>query len=73
MPSWPTSAPAARRSEEVIEHGFQARQDPSDFVGQHRPLLHDGQEQEEHPGKMEIKKYDPVVRKHVVYKEGKIK
>ena len=24
-------------------------------------------------GKMEIKKYDPVVRKHVVYKEGKIK
>ncbi len=25
------------------------------------------------PGKMEIKKYDPVVRKHVVYKEGKIK
>ena len=25
------------------------------------------------PGKMEIKKYDPVVRKHVPYKEGKIK
>ena len=25
------------------------------------------------PDKMEIKKYDPVVRKHVVYKEGKIK
>jgi large subunit ribosomal protein L33 len=24
-------------------------------------------------GKMEIKKYDPVVRKHVMYKEGKIK
>ena len=23
-------------------------------------------------GKMEIKKYDPVVRKHVMYKEGKI-
>ena len=23
--------------------------------------------------KMEIKKYDPVVRKHVVYKEAKIK
>lgn len=23
--------------------------------------------------KMEIKKFDPVVRKHVVYKEGKIK
>ena len=25
------------------------------------------------PDKIEIKKYDPVVRKHVVYKEGKIK
>jgi large subunit ribosomal protein L33 len=25
------------------------------------------------PGKIEIKKYDPVVRKHVMYKEGKIK
>jgi large subunit ribosomal protein L33 len=25
------------------------------------------------PGKMEMKKYDPVVRKHVLYKEGKIK
>ncbi len=24
-------------------------------------------------GKFEIKKYDPVVRKHVVYKEAKIK
>lgn len=25
------------------------------------------------PKKMEIKKFDPVVRKHVMYKEGKIK
>ncbi|HKK16033.1 MAG TPA: 50S ribosomal protein L33 [Gammaproteobacteria bacterium] len=25
------------------------------------------------PDKMEMKKYDPVVRKHVMYKEGKIK
>ncbi len=24
-------------------------------------------------GKIAIKKYDPVVRKHVLYKEGKIK
>ena len=24
-------------------------------------------------GKMEIKKYDPVIRKHVIYKEAKIK
>lgn len=26
-----------------------------------------------HPEKMEMKKYDPVVRKHVLYKEKKIK
>jgi large subunit ribosomal protein L33 len=26
-----------------------------------------------HPDKMNIKKYDPVVRKHVDYKEAKIK
>ena len=25
------------------------------------------------PGKMEVRKYDPVVRKHVMYKEGKIR
>ena len=25
------------------------------------------------PGTMEIKKFDPVVRQHVMYKEGKIK
>ncbi|MEM7251607.1 MAG: 50S ribosomal protein L33 [Pseudomonadota bacterium] len=25
------------------------------------------------PGKLEVKKYDPVVRKHVIYTEGKIK
>ena len=25
------------------------------------------------PDKIEIKKYDPVARKHVMYKEGKIK
>ncbi len=25
------------------------------------------------PDKMEIKKYDPVARKHVIYKEAKIK
>ncbi len=25
------------------------------------------------PEKMEIKKFDPKVRKHVIYKEGKIK
>ena len=26
-----------------------------------------------HPEKMDVKKYDPVVRKHVAYKETKIK
>ena len=26
-----------------------------------------------HPEKMEVKKYDPTIRKHVAYKESKIK
>jgi len=26
-----------------------------------------------HPEKIEIKKYDPTIRKHVIYKEAKIK
>ncbi len=26
-----------------------------------------------HPEKMEVRKYDPKARKHVLYKEGKIK
>jgi large subunit ribosomal protein L33 len=26
-----------------------------------------------HPEKLQTKKYDPVVRKHVIYKEAKIK
>ena len=26
-----------------------------------------------HPEKMEVKKFDPKVRKHVIYKEAKIK
>jgi large subunit ribosomal protein L33 len=26
-----------------------------------------------HPEKMEFKKYDPVIRKHVIFKEKKIK
>ena len=26
-----------------------------------------------HPEKVEIRKFDPVVRKHVIYKEAKIK
>ena len=25
------------------------------------------------PGKMQIKKFDPTIRKHVIYKEAKIK
>jgi large subunit ribosomal protein L33 len=26
-----------------------------------------------HPEKLELKKYDPVIRKHVIFKEAKIK
>ena len=26
-----------------------------------------------HPEKVEVRKFDPTIRKHVIYKEGKIK
>lgn len=26
---------------------------------------------QKHPGRLELKKYDPVVRKHVLYKESR--
>ena len=38
-----------------------------------RALLHDHKKQKEHPDKMETKKFDPKIRKHVLYKEAKIK
>jgi len=38
-----------------------------------RSLLHDHQEQAPAPGQDGTMKFDPVVRKHVAYKESKIK
>ena len=49
-------------------------------LGARFPTSFDGDEyfltfknKKKHPDKMEMKKYDPVVRQHVMYKEGKIK
>jgi len=38
------------------------------FFGGHRPLLHDHEKTAPAPDKLETKKFDPVVRKHVPYK-----
>src|SRR3546814_7685212 len=55
------------RGEKVsgAHHGNQARQDPSDLLGKHRPLLHHRQEQEEHPrqdGGQEVRPRRPQAR-----------
>src|SRR5688572_3749169 len=63
-PSSPTCAPAAKKSEEIV-HGLQARQDPPRVLGRYRPLLHNGQEQEDHAGQdgdQEIRSRRPQAR-----------
>ena len=50
-----------------------ARRDPPDLFGRYRPLYTTQKNKKNTPDKFEFKKYDPVVRKHVIYKEGKIK
>jgi hypothetical protein len=49
------------------------RQDPSGLDRRHRLLLCDEEEPSEHHREVRVPKYDPVVRKHVEFKEAKIK
>jgi ribosomal protein L33 len=68
----PISAPAAKRSEEDIMAG---KRDKIRLISSANTghFYTTDKNKKNTPGKMEIKKYDPVVRKHVMYKEGKIK
>ena len=43
------------------------------FFSKNWTLLHHNKNKKTSPDKMEIKKFDPVVRKHVIYKESKKK
>ena len=46
--------------------------DKARIHGGYRALLHDHEKQED-PENLEFKKYDPKARKHVAYKEIKLK
>jgi large subunit ribosomal protein L33 len=74
MPCWPRCAPAAKRSEENDDMAKGARDkirlNSSAGTGHFYTTTKNKRNM---PEKMEIKKFDPVVRKHVMYKEGKIK
>ena len=72
MASWPISAPAAKRSE---EHTMATKRDKIRLISSANTghFYTTDKNKKNTPGKMEVKKYDPVVRKHVIYKEGKIK
>jgi large subunit ribosomal protein L28 len=56
-------------------HGHQrrTRKDQAGVHGGHRPLLHHGKNKKTTPEKLEFLKFDPKARKHVLYKEVKLK
>ena len=66
---WPTCVRAARRSEESIMRE-KIKLVSSAGTGHYYTT---DKNKRNMPEKMEIKKFDPVVRKHVIYKEAKIK
>jgi large subunit ribosomal protein L33 len=74
MPCWPIFAPAARRYKGGIIMAKSAR-DKIRLVSSAGTghFYTTDKNKKNTPKKMEIKKYDPVIRKHVIYKEAKIK
>ena len=72
MPSWPIFAAVATRSDQVQEQNMRDKIKlvSSAGTGHYYTTTKNKRNQ---PEKMEIRKFDPVVRKHVAYKESKIK
>ena len=72
MPSWPIFAAVAPRSDQVQEQDMRDKIKlvSSAGTGHYYTTTKNKRNQ---PEKMEIRKFDPVVRKHVAYKEAKIK
>ena len=72
MPSWPIFAAVATKSDQVQEQNMRDKIKlvSSAGAGQYCTTTKNKRSQ---PEKMEIRKFDPVVRKHVGYKEAKIK
>ena len=72
MPSWPIFAVVATKSDQVKEQNMRDKIKlvSSAGTGHYYTTTKNKRNQ---PEKMEIRKFDPVVRKHVAYKEAKIK
>jgi len=68
-PCWPSCAPAARRS---VGTAMREKVKPLSSAGTGHFYVA-MKTKRLHPDKMEVRKFDPVVRKHVAYKETKIK
>ena len=72
MLSWPIFAAVATRSDQVQEQNMRDKIKlvSSAGTGHYYTTTKNKRNQ---PEKTEIRKFDPVVRKHVAYKEAKIK
>ena len=72
MLSWPIFAAVATRSDQAREQNMRDKIKlvSSAGTGHYYTTTKNKRNQ---PEKMEIRKFDPVVRKHVAYKEAKIK
>lgn len=72
MLSWPIFAAVATRSDQAQEQNMRDKIKlvSSAGTGHYYTTTKNKRNQ---PEKMEIRKFDPVVRKHVAYKEAKIK
>lgn len=62
--------PAAKRFEEQLAMREKVRMNSTAGTGH---FYTTDKNKRTTPDKLEMKKYDPVARKHVIYKEGKIK
>ena len=72
MPSWPIFAAVATKFDQAQEQNMRDKIKlvSSAGTGHYYTTTKNKRNQ---PEKMEIRKFDPVVRKHVAYKEAKIK
>ena len=72
MPSWPIFAAVETRSDQAQEQNMRDKIKlvSSAGTGHYYTTTKNKRNQ---PEKIEIRKFDPVVRKHVAYKEAKIK
>jgi large subunit ribosomal protein L33 len=70
MPSWPNCVPPASASDGAVAMRDKIKLESTAGTGHFYTTTKNKRTM---PEKMEIKKYDPKARKHVLYKETKLK